>query len=67
MVELFEKLSIIIYVTLDHKTSHKGTFFLIETYTASESWINKPPIDVYWNYTLYLAKILFKILKYLTI
>ncbi len=27
MVELFEKLSIIIYVTLDHKTSHKGTFF----------------------------------------
>ncbi len=30
MVELFEKLSIIIYVTLDHKTSHKGTFFFIE-------------------------------------
>ncbi len=30
-----------IYVTLDHKTSHKGQFFEIEIYTSSESWINK--------------------------
>ncbi len=27
------------YVTMDHKTSHKGQF-----YTSSESWINKPSI-----------------------
>ncbi len=25
------------YVTLDHKTSHKGQFFQIEIYTSSES------------------------------
>ncbi len=30
-----------LYVTLDHKTSHKGQFFDIEIYTSSESWINK--------------------------
>ncbi len=30
-----------LYVTLKHKTSHKGTFFEIEIYTAYESWINK--------------------------
>ncbi len=28
------------YVTLDHKTSHKGQFFKIEIYTSSETWIN---------------------------
>ncbi len=28
------------YVTLDHKTSHKGQFFKIEMYTSSESWID---------------------------
>ncbi len=33
----------ILYVTLDHKTSHKGQ---IEVYTSSESWINKLSIDV---------------------
>ncbi len=27
------------YVTLDHKTSHMGTFFEMEIYTSSESWI----------------------------
>ncbi len=27
----------ILYVTLDHKTSHKGQFFEIEMYTSSES------------------------------
>ncbi len=32
---------IMLYVTLEHKTSHKGTFFEIEIYTSSESWINK--------------------------
>ncbi len=26
-----------IYVTVDHKTSHKGTFFETEIYTSSES------------------------------
>ncbi len=31
----------ITYVTLDHKTSHKGQFLDIEIYTSSESWINK--------------------------
>ncbi len=36
------------YVTLDHKTSHKGQFFEIEIYTASESWINKLSIDVWF-------------------
>ncbi len=30
-----------LFVTLDHKTSHKGTFFEIEIYTSSESCINK--------------------------
>ncbi len=30
-----------IYVSLDHKTSHKGTFFDIEIYASSESWINQ--------------------------
>ncbi len=34
------------YVTLDHKTSHKGQFFEIEIYTSYESWINKLSIDV---------------------
>ncbi len=34
------------YVTVDHKTSHKGKFFEIEIYTPSESWINKLSIDV---------------------
>ncbi len=37
-----------LYVTLDHKTSHKGQFFEIEIYTSYESWINKPSIDVWF-------------------
>ncbi len=41
------------YVTLDHKTSHKGQFFKIEIYTSSESWINKLSIDV-WFVMIYL-------------
>ncbi len=32
---------VLIYVTLDHRTSHKGKLFEIEIYTSSESWINK--------------------------
>ncbi len=36
------------YVTLDHKTSHKGKFFEIEIYTSSESWINKLFIGVWF-------------------
>ncbi len=37
-------------MTLDHKTSHKGTFFKIEIYTSPESWINKFSIDVIGQY-----------------
>ncbi len=41
-----------IYVTLDHKTSHKGKFFKIEIYTLMLS------IDVWFVMTgQYLAKI----------
>ncbi len=35
-------------MTLDHKTSHKGTFFEIEIYKSYESWINKLSIDVWF-------------------
>ncbi len=37
-----------LYVTMDHKTSHKGQFFEFEIYTSSESWINKLSIDVWF-------------------
>ncbi len=47
-----------LYVTLKHKTSHKGTFFEIEIYTAYESWINKRSIDVgYIRIGQYFAEI----------
>jgi len=36
-----------IYVTQDHKISHKGQFFETEIYTSYESWINKLSIDVW--------------------
>ncbi len=41
------------YVTLDHKTNHRSTFFEIEMYTSA-SWINKFSMDVlygskYWE------------------
>ncbi len=36
----------IIYVTLDHKTSHKCQFFDINIYTSTESWINKLSVEV---------------------
>ncbi len=35
-------------MTLEHKTSHKGKWFLIEMYTSSESWINNLSIDVWF-------------------
>ncbi len=39
----------IIFVTLDHKTSHKGLLFLLlRFYTSSESWINKLSIYVWF-------------------
>ncbi len=41
-------LEILIYVTMDHKTSHKGQFFEIEIYASSESWINRFSIDVWF-------------------
>ncbi len=36
------------YVTLEHKTSHKGQFFEIEINTSSESWVNNISIDVWF-------------------
>ncbi len=46
------------YVTLHHKTSHKGTFLEIEIYTSSEIWINKRSIDVWFvRIGQYLAEI----------
>ncbi len=53
----------IIYVTLDHKTSHKGKFFYlssisIEISTSSESGINAISIDVWFvRIGQYLAEI----------
>ncbi len=38
------------FVTLDHKTSHKGPFLKIEIYASSESWINKLSIDVCYKF-----------------
>ncbi len=37
------------YVTLDHKTCHRGTFLEIEVYASSESWINKLSIVVWFG------------------
>ncbi len=46
------------YVTLDHKTSHKGKFSEIEIYKSSESWINKLSINVWFvRIGQYLAEI----------
>ncbi len=36
------------YVTLEHKTSHKGQSFEIEISTSSEIWINNLSIDVWF-------------------
>ncbi len=65
------------YVTLDHKTSHKGQFFKIEIYATSESWINNISIDVWfvmieqylkiWNLRVQknqnIEKIIFKVVQ----
>ncbi len=37
-----------VYVTLDHKTGHKGKFFKIEIYISSESWIRKLSIGIWF-------------------
>ncbi len=64
-------------VTLEHKTSHKGTFLEIEIYASSESWINDISIDVWfvmigqyfkiWNLrmqkNLNIEKIIFKVVQ----
>ncbi len=47
----------ILYLTLDHKTSHKGQFFDIGIYSSYESWINKFSIDVWFMIGQYLAEI----------
>ncbi len=36
------------YVTLEHKTSHKGQFWEIEIYASSESWIDNISIDAWF-------------------
>ncbi len=52
------------YLTLDHKTNHKGTFYEIEIYTSYESWINNISIDVWFvRIGQYLAEILFENLE----
>ncbi len=38
----------LIYVTLDHKNSHRGQFFEIEMLTSFESWINNISINVWF-------------------
>ncbi len=38
----------LLYVTLEHKTSHKGKIYETEMYTSSESWINELSIDVWF-------------------
>ncbi len=65
------------FVTLEHKTSHKGQFFQIEIYAWSEIWINNISIDVWfvmigqylkiWNLrvqkNLNIEKIIFKVVQ----
>ncbi len=47
-----------LYVTMDHKTRHKVTFFKTEIYTSSGSWIHKLSIDVWFvRIGRYLAEI----------
>ncbi len=64
----------LIYITYEHKTSHKGTFLEIEIYASSESWINHIYIDVWfgqylkiWNLRvqkhLNIEKISFKVVQ----
>ncbi len=36
------------YVTLEHKTSHKGPFLEVEIYASSKRWINHISIDVWF-------------------
>ncbi len=38
-----------IYVSLEHKTSHEDQFLEIEIYASSESWINHISIDVWFG------------------
>ncbi len=53
------------YVTLDHKTNHKGQSYEIEIYTSSESWINK--LFLIWNLRLQenlnIEKMAFKVVQ----
>ncbi len=44
---VFSFSAISLYVTVDHKTSHKGSFFYIKIYASPESWIEKRLIDVW--------------------
>ncbi len=37
-----------LYVTLEHKTSHKGPFYESAIYTSSEIWIDNIYIDVWF-------------------
>ncbi len=48
VIKILFYITVTIYVTLNHKTSHKGQFYEIEIYTSSESWINHLSIDVWF-------------------
>ncbi len=47
MMHIYVQL-LLICVTLDHKTNHKGQVLEIEIYTSCESWINNISIDVWF-------------------
>ncbi len=38
-----------LFLTLEHKNSHEGQFFEINSYASSESWINNISIDVWFG------------------
>ncbi len=48
-MDLYIWLFVFLYVTLEHKTSHKCQFFEIAMYASSERWINNISIDVWFG------------------
>ncbi len=61
---------IFFFVTLEHKTSHKGKLFKIEIYASSESWINWCMVwTIFVNLesegakNLHIDKIIFKVVQ----
>ncbi len=43
----------LLFVTLEHKTSHTGQFCDIEMYASYESWINNIYIDLWFVWTIF--------------